>query len=82
MKSVNVHEAKMHLSALLARVEAGEEVVIAKAGRPIARLARRVCQVRRVKLPLVAQAKVEGTSLISADPRVLAYPIVTIDARR
>ena len=31
---------------------------------------------------LVAQAKVEGMSLISADPRVLAYPIVTIDARR
>ncbi|MGA2760091.1 MAG: type II toxin-antitoxin system prevent-host-death family antitoxin [Candidatus Cybelea sp.] len=38
MKSVNVHEAKTHFSALLARVEAGEEVVIAKAGRPIARL--------------------------------------------
>jgi prevent-host-death family protein len=38
MKSVNVHEAKTHFSALLARVQAGEEVVIAKAGRPIARL--------------------------------------------
>ena len=38
MKSVNIHEAKTHFSALLARVEAGEEVVIAKAGRPIARL--------------------------------------------
>jgi PIN domain nuclease of toxin-antitoxin system len=31
---------------------------------------------------LAAQAKVEGMSLISADPRVLAYPVLTIDARR
>ncbi len=38
MTEVNVHEAKTHLSRLLARVALGEEVVIAKAGRPIARL--------------------------------------------
>jgi prevent-host-death family protein len=38
MKSVNVHEAKTHFSALLKKVEAGEEIVIAKAGRPVARL--------------------------------------------
>ena len=38
MKMVNVHEAKTHLSRLLARVAAGEEIVIAKAGRAIARL--------------------------------------------
>ena len=37
---VNVHEAKTHLSRLLARVERGEEVVIARSGRPIARLER------------------------------------------
>ena len=35
---VNVHAAKTHLSRLLERVEAGEEVVIARAGRPVARL--------------------------------------------
>jgi len=35
---VNVHEAKAHLSRLLARVQGGEEVIIAKAGRAIARL--------------------------------------------
>jgi prevent-host-death family protein len=35
---VNIHEAKTHLSRLLARVQAGEEITIAKAGRPIARL--------------------------------------------
>lgn len=38
MKAVNVHEAKTHLSRLLKKVAAGEEVVISKAGKPIARL--------------------------------------------
>lgn len=38
MDSVNIHEAKTHLSRLIERVEAGEEVVIARAGRPVARL--------------------------------------------
>lgn len=37
-KSVNVHEAKTHLSRLLDEVENGEEVVIARAGVPCARL--------------------------------------------
>jgi prevent-host-death family protein len=36
--TVNMHEAKTHLSRLVERVEAGEEVVIARAGRPVARL--------------------------------------------
>ena len=36
--TVNIHEAKTHLSRLLARVQAGEEITIAKAGKPIARL--------------------------------------------
>lgn len=36
--TVNIHHAKTHLSKLLARVAAGEEIVIAKAGKPIARL--------------------------------------------
>ena len=35
---VNIHEAKTHLSRLLARVVAGEEVVISRAGKPVARL--------------------------------------------
>lgn len=35
---MNVHEAKTHLSRLLRRVEAGEEIVIARSGKPIARL--------------------------------------------
>ncbi len=38
MVEVNVHQAKTHLSRLLVRVEAGEEVLISRAGRPLARL--------------------------------------------
>ena len=35
---VNIHEAKTHLSKLLERVADGEEIVIAKAGKPVAKL--------------------------------------------
>jgi prevent-host-death family protein len=38
MDMVNVHEAKTHLSRLLARVARGEEIVIAKDGKPVAKL--------------------------------------------
>lgn len=38
MAIVNVHAAKTHFSSLLDRVAAGEEIVIAKAGKPVARL--------------------------------------------
>ena len=37
-KIVNIHEAKTHLSRLLERVASGEEIIIAKSGRPVARL--------------------------------------------
>lgn len=36
--TVNIHEAKTHLSRLLARVAGGDEVIIAKNGQPVARL--------------------------------------------
>ncbi len=36
--TVNIHEAKTHFSKLLERVALGEEVIIARAGEPIARL--------------------------------------------
>ncbi|TAL66598.1 MAG: type II toxin-antitoxin system Phd/YefM family antitoxin [Bacteroidetes bacterium] len=38
MNTVNIHEAKTHLSAILKRVESGEEILIAKSGHPIARI--------------------------------------------
>jgi prevent-host-death family protein len=36
--NVNIHEAKTHLSRLVERAAAGEEIIISKAGRPMARL--------------------------------------------
>jgi prevent-host-death family protein len=38
MKSINIHAAKTHLSRLVEDAAAGEEIIIAKAGKPIARL--------------------------------------------
>jgi prevent-host-death family protein len=37
-ESVNVHQAKTHFSKLLSRVGKGEEIIISKSGRPVARL--------------------------------------------
>lgn len=38
MATINIHDAKTHLSRLIARVERGEEFVLARAGQPVARL--------------------------------------------
>jgi prevent-host-death family protein len=38
MTIVGIHEAKTHLSKLLKRVEAGEEIVVARGGEPVAKL--------------------------------------------
>jgi len=38
MQQVNIHEAKTHLSRLLEQAVEGEEIVIAKSGRPMAKL--------------------------------------------
>jgi prevent-host-death family protein len=43
---VNIHEAKTHFSRLVERAEAGEEIVIGRGGRPVARL-----------MPLAARSK-------------------------
>ncbi|OAN48062.1 antitoxin [Paramagnetospirillum marisnigri] len=37
-RAINLYEAKTHLSQLVERAAAGEEIIIAKAGRPVARL--------------------------------------------
>ena len=56
MVLVNVHQAKTQLSRLLARVEAGEDVVIARRGEPVARLVG--CKPRRKRQPDVLKGKV------------------------
>ncbi|TQE94733.1 MAG: type II toxin-antitoxin system Phd/YefM family antitoxin [Spiribacter salinus] len=38
MKSINIHEAKTHLSRFVEDAASGQEIVIARAGRPVARL--------------------------------------------
>jgi prevent-host-death family protein len=38
MKTVNIHEAKTHLSRLVEAAAAGEEIIIAKAGKPLVKL--------------------------------------------
>jgi prevent-host-death family protein len=38
MKTVNIHAAKTHLSALVEEAASGEEIIIARAGKPVARL--------------------------------------------
>jgi len=53
MKQVNVHEAKTHLSRLIEEVETGEEIVVAKAGRPVAKLSPIRAKGRRRKLGLL-----------------------------
>jgi prevent-host-death family protein len=55
---VNIHEAKTHLSRLLERVALGEEVIIAKAGKPVAKL---VPLNGRSKKRLLGSAKGEFT---------------------
>lgn len=56
MAVVNVHQAKTQLSRLLALVEAGEEVVIARRGNPVARLVR--CQPETKRQPDVLKGTV------------------------
>lgn len=38
MQTVNIHEAKTHLSRFVDQAAAGEEILIARAGKPVARL--------------------------------------------
>jgi len=66
---VNVHEAKSTLSALLARVEQGEDVVIARNGQPVAKLTRVVPEAKRVA---GAWRVLPGWSGYNYDPSVFA----------
>lgn len=54
MSTVNIHDAKTQFSRLIERVGAGEEIVIAKAGKPVARLVRFHERSARRRLGLMA----------------------------
>ena len=53
MKKVNIYEAKTRLSQLVEEAASGEDVVIARAGRPVARLTRLEKKTRRRPLGLL-----------------------------
>ncbi|HEX5419491.1 MAG TPA: type II toxin-antitoxin system prevent-host-death family antitoxin [Gammaproteobacteria bacterium] len=52
-KVVNIHEAKTHLSRLVDEAATGKEIIIAKAGKPMARLAPINATVKKKKLGLL-----------------------------
>ena len=56
---VNVHEAKTHFSRLLERAHAGEEIVLAKAGKPYARLVP--LESGQPRVPGIAKGKLDAT---------------------
>ena len=51
--TVNIHEAKTHLSRLIARATSGEEIIIAKAGKPLVRLAQIDAKPKKRKLGIL-----------------------------
>lgn len=57
-KTINIHEAKTHLSRIVDEVAAGREVIIAKAGKPMARLTP-LTNVRRSKKLGLLRGKVK-----------------------
>ena len=54
MQTVNIHDAKTHLSRLVEEAAPGDEIVIAKAGKPIARLLPLAKPLKPVRLGLLA----------------------------
>ncbi|MSO99346.1 MAG: type II toxin-antitoxin system Phd/YefM family antitoxin [Rhodospirillaceae bacterium] len=57
MAVINVHEAKTHLSRLLERVRAGEEIILGKSGKPIAKIVPYTPQAEPRK-PGIAKGKI------------------------
>jgi len=58
MQVSSIHKAKTHLSELIKKVEAGEEVIICKAGRPAAVLLK-YSPLKSVRLPGVLKGKIK-----------------------
>lgn len=52
-KAINIHEAKTNLSRLVEQAAAGKEIIIAKAGKPLARLVPLAVPVRPKKLGML-----------------------------
>ena len=71
--TVNIHEAKTHLSRIVDEVAAGAEVIIAKAGKPMARLIPLEAGLQRKRLGLLkGKVKVPDDFNTPLDDEVLA----------
>ncbi len=55
-RTYNIHEAKTHFSKLIERVRQGEEIIVAKAGKPVAKLLP-IAQGAQVRVPGSARGK-------------------------
>lgn len=78
MKRVPIAEAKAHLSSLLQRVEAGEEIVIARRGKPVARLVPEP-RTRRTAVDVFRAAWTLGGLDL---PRIVELPLDDVDLDR
>jgi prevent-host-death family protein len=72
-KAINIHEAKTHLSRLVEQAAAGKEVIISKAGKPMARLVPLAVVARPKRLGLL-KGKIKAPDNFNSplDPSVLA----------
>jgi prevent-host-death family protein len=70
MKTVNMHEAKTHLSRLVEEAAAGEDIVIARAGKPLVRLVAFSAPAGPRKLGLLAGQVVESSDAWTRDPKL------------
>ena len=83
---VNIHEAKTHLSRLLQRVVAGEEITIARAGVPVAKLIAAGCQSKTRPLGMDRGKIWIAEDFDAPDPELEALfydaPLTTAPARK
>ena len=70
MKTVNMHEAKTHLSRLVEEAAAGEDIVIARAGKPVVRLVAFAAPAGPRKLGLLTGRVVESSDAWTRDPEL------------
>lgn len=89
----NIHDAKTNLSRIIDRVEHGEEIIISRAGTPVAKvvpLVRAVSLLAAGRLPLihrdpfgrmlVAQAQCEDLTLVTRDENCRKYGVTVLVA--
>jgi prevent-host-death family protein len=63
MINVNMHEAKSNLSKLVRQVEAGEEVIVSRAGQPVAKIVPYSAPAKKPRIP----GSMKGTIWIAPD---------------